>query len=122
MFCYQALSDAWLGDIDLELVVSQGIVVEHADRLIGIHLRGHGCKREALRHASRLVFDEIHRRDGTSLREQGIDFILCGRLAQVSYINSNIHFVTAFYPKGHVSGRAGRSEEHTSELQSLAYL
>ena len=38
---------ARLRNIDLELVVSHGIVVEHTDRLIGLFLRGHGHKGEA---------------------------------------------------------------------------
>src|ERR1044072_8213017 len=50
-FFWLNVSGARLGNIDLELVVSQGIVVEHADRLIGIRLRGHGYKSEALRQA-----------------------------------------------------------------------
>jgi hypothetical protein len=85
------LCSARLGNIDLELVVSHGIVVEHTDRLIGIRLDGHGHKSETLRQASPLVFDELHRRDGASLRKQGIDFILRGRLVQISYINSSVH-------------------------------
>ena len=120
---------ARLGNIDLELVVSHGIVIEHADCLIGIRLRWHSYKSEAFRHASRLIFDEINRGDGSGLCEQSIDFILRGRLVQVSYVNSNIHFVTTFYPKGHVSGRAGNkmtanpirgsAAKRTTEIQLL---
>jgi len=99
--------DARFGNIDFERVVGQGIGIEHADRLICISLRGHGHKGEALRHASALVLDELHRRDGSSLREQGIDFILCGRLGQVSYVNSNIHFITSF------SGTAGNKNDRS---------
>ena len=83
--------DARLGHIDLELVVSHGIVIEHTDRLIGISLRGHGYKGKAFRRAGALFGGNIHRGDGSSLREQGLDFILCGRLVQVSYINSSFH-------------------------------
>ncbi len=99
--------DARLGNIDLERVVGQGIGIEHADRLICISLCGHGHKGEALRHAGALVFDEIHRRDCSSLCEQGLDFILCGRLGQVSYVDSNIHFVTTF------SGTAGNKNDRS---------
>ena len=97
--------DARLGHIDLELIVSHGIVVEHTDRLIRLRLRGHGDKSEALRQARPLVFDKIHRRDGARLRKQGIDFILCGRLVQVSYINSSVHIIPAF------SGTAGNKND-----------
>ena len=114
MFLVLRLSDARLGNIDLELVVSHGIVIEHTDRLIGIRLCGHGYKSEAFRHASALVFDELHRRDGSSLRKQGIDFILRGRLGQVSYINSNIHFITAF------SGTAGNKNDRNPISGSAA--
>lgn len=106
--------DARFGNIDLERVVGQGIGIEHADRLICISLYGHGHKGEALRHAGALVFDEIHRRDHSSLREQGLDFILCGRLGQVSYVNSNVHFVTAF------SGTAGNKNDRSPIRGSAA--
>lgn len=80
--CYKfsvlRLSNAWLGNVDLELVLGQGIVIEHDDCLIGICLFGHGHKSEALRHASALIRGDIHRGDGSGLREQGLDFILCG--------------------------------------------
>jgi hypothetical protein len=36
--------------------------------------------------------------------EQGVDFVLCGRLGQVSYVNSNIHGMTSF------SGIAGNKK------------
>ncbi len=111
MFIVLCAFDAWFGHIDLELVVSHGIVVEHADRLIGLSLGGHGYKGEALRHAGALIYGDIHRGDGSGLCEQGLDFILRGRLVQVSYINSNIHFVAAFYPKGHISGRSGNKND-----------
>jgi len=105
---------ARLGNIDLELVVSQVIVVEHTDRLIGIRLRGHGHKSEAFRQAGALVFDELHRRDGSGLRKQGVDFILCGRLVQVSYINSSIHIIPAF------SGTAGNKNDRNPISGSAA--
>lgn len=101
------LCDARLGDVDLELVLRHVVLVEHADRLVGIFLRGHGHKGEALRHAGALVFDEVHRRDRPGLREQGFDFIFRGCLCEVSYVNSNIHFNTAFCPRGHIA-RHGR--------------
>jgi hypothetical protein len=93
--------DARFGNIDFERLVGQGIGIEHADRLIGISLYGHGHKGEAFRQSSSLVFDELHRRYRSGLREQGIDFILRGRFGQVSYVNPNIHLTTAF------SGTAG---------------
>ena len=71
-----ALCGAWLGDVDLELILSQSIIVEHADRFVGVFLCGHGHEREALRLASALVHGDFHRRDGSSGGEQGIDFIL----------------------------------------------
>lgn len=37
-----------LGYIDLEFILSQCIVIEHADRLISICLRGHGHESETL--------------------------------------------------------------------------
>ena len=52
--------------------------------------------------------------------EQGVDFILCGRLVQVSYVNSNIHFITAFYPKGHMSGSAGNKNDRNPIIGSAA--
>jgi len=104
MFLVLRLSDARFGNIDFERVIGQGIGIEHADRLICIGLGGHGNKSEAFRHASALVLDELHRGDCPGLREQGIDFILCGRLGQVSYINSNIHFIASF------SGKAGNKK------------
>ena len=78
IFLVLRLSDARFGNIDLEPVLSQGIVIEHADRLICISLCGHRHKGEAFRHAGTLVFDEVHRSNGSGLREQGIDFILRG--------------------------------------------
>ena len=99
--------DARLGNIDLELVVSQIIIVEHADRLIGISLCGHGYKGEALRHASALILGDFHRGDDSGFGEQGLDFILRGAFIQVPYVNSYIHCITAFYPKGYMSGVAG---------------
>jgi len=114
MFLMLHLSDARFGNIDFERVIGQGIGIEHADRLICISLCGHGHKSEAFRHASALVFDELHRRDRSGLCEQGIDFILRGRLGQVSYINSNIHFITAF------SGRAGNKNDRNPISGSAA--
>ncbi len=70
--------DAWFGYIDLELVIGQGIGIEHADRLLCLGLLGHGHKGEAFRHAGALVFDQVHRSDRSGLRKQGIDFILRG--------------------------------------------
>ena len=118
--------DARLGDINFERVIGQGIGVEHADRLICLSLCGHGHKREALRQAGSLVFDEFHRSDHSGCCEQGIDFVLCGRLSQVSYVNSYIHFITAF------SGTAGNKNDRdpykrvggqgTTEIQLLITL
>ena len=105
MYFVLRVFDAWFGNIDFERVIGQGIGIEHADRLIRISLCRHGHKGEALRHASPLVFDELHRRDRSGCCEQGINFILCGRLGQVSYINSNIHFITPF------SGTAGNKND-----------
>ncbi len=93
LFLFCTLCGAWLGDIDLELVLSQGIVVEHADCLVGVFLCGHGHESEALRLAGALIHGDFDRRDGSSGCEQGVDFILCGRLVQISYVNSYIHFV-----------------------------
>jgi len=93
--------DAWLGNIDLDLIIGQGIGIKHADRFFRLGLLGHGHKSEALRHAGALVFDQVHRSDRPGLREQGIDFFLGGRLVQVSYVNSGIQFITSF------SGSAG---------------
>ena len=42
------LCSAWFGDVDLEFVLSQVIVMEHADGLIGIFLGGHGHEGKAL--------------------------------------------------------------------------
>jgi hypothetical protein len=39
------------------------------------------------------------------LRKQCLDFILCGRLIQVSYVNSSFHFIAAF------SGTAGNKND-----------
>ena len=61
--------DARLGHIDLELIVSHGIVVEHTDRLIGISLRGHGYKGKAFRRAGALFGGDVHRGDCSGLRE-----------------------------------------------------
>ena len=112
--CKCFLCYARFGNIDFQCVIGQGIGIEHADRLICIYLRGHGHKSEAFRHASALVFDEFHRRDRSGLCEQGIDFILRGRLGQVSYVNSNIHFITAF------SGRAGNKNDRNPISGSAA--
>ena len=49
-------------------------------------------KSEAFRQTTTFVLDQIHRRDGSGLCEQGIDFFLCGGLGQVSYINSEYPF------------------------------
>ena len=97
--------DARLGNIDLELVVSHGIVIEHADRLIGIFLCRHGHKGKALRQARALIGGNIHRGDGSGLCEQRLDFLLCGRLVQVSYINSSFYIIPAF------SGCAGNKND-----------
>lgn len=98
--------DARFGDIDLEHVISQGIGIEHADGLVCIGLLGHGHKSEALRQAGALVHDQLHRRDGSSCCKQGLDFVLCGRLVQVSYVDSNIHFITSFSSSaGNKNGR-----------------
>ena len=101
------LADARLGNIDLELVLCQGVIVEHADGFVGFCLGGHGHEREALRLAGALVHGDFHRRDGSGGGEQGVDLILCGGFIQVSYINSYIHCMTAFCPNGHISGSAG---------------
>jgi len=101
------LSDARLGHVDLELVVSQGIVVEHGDGHVGLRLRGHGDESEAPRFARALVRGDIHRGDRSGGCEQGVDFVLRGGLVQIPYVNSYIHWFTAFYPKGHMSGNAG---------------
>ena len=114
VFLVLRLSDARFGDIDLERVICQGIGIEHADRLICIGLCGHGHKSEAFRHAGPLVFDELHRRDRSGLGEQGIDFSLCGRLGQVSYVNSNFHFITSF------SGMAGNKNDRNPISGSAA--
>jgi len=92
--------NARLGDVNFKLVIGQGIVMEHADGLVSCGLIGHGYKGEALRYSCALLFDEFDRGDGARLREQGVDFILRGRLGQVSYVNSNIHFITAFFRHG----------------------
>lgn len=81
--------------------------MEHADRLVGIFLRGHGNESEALRCAGTFIHDEIHRCDGSSGGEQGVDLVLRGGLVQISYINSYFHCVTAFCPKGHMSDDVG---------------
>jgi len=104
---YIALADARLGDIDLEFVLCQRIIVEHVDRLVGIRLGGHGHESEALRLAGALIHGDFHRRDGSSGCKQGVDLILRGGLVQVSYVNSYIHCITAFCPNGHMSGSAG---------------
>ena len=114
MFLMLRLSDAWFGNIDFESVIGQGIGIEHVDRLICVGLCGHGHKGKAFRRASSLVFDELHRRDRSGLCEQGIDFILRGRLGQVSYVNSNIHFIAAF------SGRAGNKNDRNPISGSAA--
>jgi len=98
---YIFVLDLRLGDIDLEFVAGQIIVIEHADRLVCFGLIGHGDKSETLREAAAFVHDEIDGSDGSRGGEQGIDFCLRGGLGQVSYIDSNIHFDTAF------SGSAG---------------
>jgi len=105
------LCGAGLGDIDLELVFSQSIVVEHADCLVSVFLRGHGYESEALRLAGALVHGDFDRRDGSCGCEQGIDFILCGRLVQISYVNSYFHFVLLSTRKGivrHCRNKNGR--------------
>jgi len=95
------LCGARLGDIDLELVLSQGIVVEHADRLVGVFLCGHGHESEALRLARALVHGDFDRRDGSGGCEQGVELILCGGLVQVAYVNANvIHCVLLSAQKG----------------------
>ena len=114
VFLVLRLDGAWFGNIDFERVIGQGIGIEHADRLICIGLDGHGHKGEAFRHASALVLDELHRRDRPGLREQGIDFILGGRLGQVSYVNSSIHFMTTF------SGMAGNKNDRNPISGSAA--
>jgi hypothetical protein len=48
------------------------------------------------------------------LCEQSLDFILRGGLVQVSYINSSIHFMTAF------SGRAGNKNDRNPIKGSAA--
>ncbi len=113
-FLVLRLGGARFGNIDFERVIGQGIGIEHADRLICIGLGGHGHKGKALRHASALVFDELDRGDRPGLREQGIDFILSGRLGQVSYVNSNIHFITSF------SGMAGNKNDRNPISGSAA--
>ena len=70
--------DARFGYVDFEFVISQGIGIEHADSLFGLSLLGHGHKGEALRHASALVLDQVHRSNRSGLCEQGIDFFLRG--------------------------------------------
>ena len=112
--------DARFGDIDLELVVGQVIVIEHADRLIGLCLRRHGHKGEALRHTGSLIRGDIHRGDGSGLCEQSFDFFLCRGLVEVSYINSGFHFIAAFYPKGHISGMAGNKNDRNPISGSAA--
>jgi hypothetical protein len=92
--------DARLGDVDLELVVTHGVVVEHADGLIGFFLGGHGHKGKALRHASALLRGDIHRSDVSRLGEQGLDFILCRGLVQVSYIYASFHLLLLSTLKG----------------------
>jgi hypothetical protein len=97
--------DTRLGYIDLEFVIGQGISVEHADRLLRLRLLGHGYKGKALRHSGALVFDQVHRCDGSGLREQGINFVLGSRLVQISYVNSGIQSITSF------SGTAGNKND-----------
>ena len=96
-----------LGDIYLECKIRKGVGVEHVDRLVCFCLVGHGHKSETLRNTAALFLDEFHGSDGPRLGEQGVDFVLRGQLVQISYINSNIHFIAAFYPHGHMSGTAG---------------
>lgn len=78
MFFVLRVFNAWFGNIDFELILSYRVIIEHADRLIGIRLDGHGHKGEALRQASALILGNFHRSDGSGLCEQGFDFILCG--------------------------------------------
>jgi len=106
--CFMPQLDwAGLGDVDLELAFRQHIVIEHADCLVGFRLGGHRHERKAPRRAGTFVCGDFHRRDGSGGGEQGADFSLRGGLVQVSYVNSNIHFNSAFCPKGHMSGIAG---------------
>lgn len=105
------LRRARLGDVDLELVLCQRVLVEHADRLVGVRLPFHGHEGEAFRLTGAPVLDQIHRRDCPGLREQGLDLFLGGGFGKVSYVNSNIHFNSAFYPKGYVTGTAGNKND-----------
>ncbi len=92
--------DAGFGDIDLEYAIGQGILVEHADGFVCFGLIGHGDKSEAFREARALVHDEIDRGNGSSLGEEGGEFFLGGGLVEIACVNSNIHFVAAFFQLG----------------------
>jgi len=114
MFFVLRVFNAWFGNIDFELILSYRVIIEHANRLIGIRLLGHRHKGEAPRKAGALVLGNFHRSDGSGLCEQSLDFILRGGLVQVSYINSSIHFMTAF------SGRAGNKNDRNPIKGSAA--
>ena len=108
MHCFgPVLDSAGLGNVDFELVLGQHIVIEHADGLVGFFLCRHGHEGEALRLAAALLRGDFHRRDGAGGCEQGVDLILCGGFVQVTYVNSYIHCIASFCPKGHVPGIAG---------------
>ncbi len=92
--------DAGFGDVYLERAVSQGISIEHADRLVCFGLIGHGDKSEALGETRGFVHDEIDGVHGPGLCEEGGEFFLSGGLVQVTCVNSNIHFVAAFFQLG----------------------
>ena len=67
--CAQAALFSGSGKIDPQLVIIQGIGIEHADSLVGFALGAHCDKGKPLGFTSFEIHDDIHRCDISGLSE-----------------------------------------------------
>ena len=67
---------SWFGKIHFQLVIIQGIGIEHADCLVGFALRAHGYEGKTLGLAYFAVHDDIDRSDIPRLCKERVQFLL----------------------------------------------
>jgi len=82
---------SWSGKVYLELMIVQGIGIEHANSLVGFALGTHRDEAKSLGFASSAIHDNIHRSDISGLCEQSIQLLLSCILGQIPYIDLDFH-------------------------------
>ena len=76
IYCADPALLPWLCKIHFQLMIIQGIGIEHADCLVGFALRAHGYEGKTLGLASFAVHDDINRSDFPRLCKERVQFLL----------------------------------------------